>query len=504
MSTPDTIRQEMERHRVRRRNIDGGNSLPTTKDLLRASGYLGNDLYSDLRTFADIASRRIRGTSRNARALKAAFQNLALEGLMLDDLLKASALLKRFGNKALGAKATAAFRLRCEIYAASLGHGPAMETVFKECLGRAMDTSRRVDSFLYLKSALGWHMMARNRLFPSPDIFGIGRLGERVLDAACSVRDATKPQPTKAAAQQKPTEPKVESKPDEPGFLTVLSEVANSDMAVGSKIAAEFKSILNRPLPLAPKVDFRQVRATLDAEFLWASRVTDTLLTEIGNKPFVHHRPTILLGPPGAGKSRYCHRLYTLLNIRFRTFNCGGVADSSFSGTARQWASGGPSLPLTLFRSFMTASPAIVLDEIEKASINRNNGSMFDALLAMTEPESARCWYDPYIQAPLNLSGVLWIGTANEVADIPGVLRDRFRMLPFDEPSGDDLEPLAQTLMAEIVGERGMRPEWALPLSGEELDALSEVWHGGSVRALRRFLEGVMNARESRTLDKAN
>lgn len=497
MLPPDEIRRQMERHRVRRRNIDGGLSLPTTKDLLRSSGYMGSDLYTDLRTFADIASRRIRGTNRNARALKAAFQNLALEGLILDHLLKVSALLKRVGNKVLGAKATAAFKLRCDIYAASLGHAPAMETVFRECLGRAMDTSRPVDSFLYLKSALGWHMMVRYRLLPSTDIFGIGRLGGRVLDTAYSVHDATRSQPPKQVTQQKPTEPKVESKPDEVGFLTVLSEVANSDMAVGSKIAAEFKSILNRPLPLAARVDLRQVQATLSSEFPWASAVTDTLLADIGNRPFIHHRPTILVGEPGSGKSRYCHRFYTLLKVSYRTFNCGGVADSTLSGTARQWASGGPSLPLTLFRRFMTASPAVVLDELEKASTNRLNGSLFDALLAMTEPESSKCWYDPYVQAPLNLTGVLWMGTANDIADVPEVLRDRFRVLRFNEPSAFDLEPLARALMAEIVGERGMRTEWARPLSLEELDALRAVWGGGSVRALRRYLEGVLNAREA-------
>lgn len=497
MSNPDAIRQEMERHRARRRNIEAGISLPTTKDLLRASGYMGGDLYADLHTFADIAARRVRGSSRNAGSLKTALQNLALEGLDLDDLLRVTALLKKVGNKVLGANATTAFVLRCEIYAATLGSPSAMETVFKECLDRAIDISRPAESYLYLKAALGWHRMARYRLIPSGDIVGVGQLGERVLETACLVSDAMKSQPANPVAQPKPSE-QVEPKPDEPGFLTVLSEVANSDLALGKKIAAEFKAIMNRPLPLAPKVDIWKVRSTLDTEFLWASRVTDTLLTEIGNKPFVHHRPTILLGPPGVGKSRYCHRLYKLLNIPFRTFNCGGVADSTFSGTARQWASGGPSLPLTLFRSFMTASPAVVLDEIEKASTNRNNGCLFDALLAMTEPESARCWYDPYVQAPLNLSGVLWIGTANEIADIPGVLRDRFRILQFEEPAGDDLEPLAQVLMAEIVAERGMRAEWALPLSGEELDALSEVWDGGSVRALKRYLEGVLNAREAK------
>ncbi|MCW0236336.1 MAG: AAA family ATPase [Ferrovibrio sp.] len=498
MLTPVDAKREIERLRTRRRNIDDGKSLPTTKELLRASGYMGGDLHWDLRMFADIAARRVRSNTRGAKDLKAAFQNLALEGAGLEDLLEMRALLKKHGSNVLGPKTSAAYLTRLEIYAASLEHPPAMETVLKECLWRAIETARRLDTFQYLKAAIGWHHMAHYRPFPADNLPGIEQLGENVLEAAYSFWDGLRATPVKPAIsdttnEEKKSEPKL----DEPGFLTVLAEVANSDMTVGKKISDEFKAILKRPLPLVPCVDLQKVRETLVAQFPWASSVTNTLIGDIGAKPYIHHRPTILVGEPGSGKSRYCHRLYTLLNVPFRTFNCGGVADSTFSGTARQWSSGGPSLPLTLFRSSMTASPAVVLDEIEKASTNRTNGSLFDALLAMTEPESARCWYDPYVQAPLNLSGVLWMGTANDVGDIPEVLRDRFRILRFGEPAADHLETLARTLLAEIVIERGMRSEWARPLSWAELEALWAVWDGGSVRALKRFLEGVLNARES-------
>ena len=38
-------------------------------------------------------------------------------------------------------------------------------------------------------------------------------------------------------------------------------------------------------------------------------------------------------------------------------------------------------------------------------------------------------------------------------------------------------------------------PLSGLPLTGEELDALAEHWHGGSIRILARLVEGVLNAR---------
>lgn len=497
MFTPEDAQREMERLQARRQNIGSGKSLPTTRDLLRANGYMGGDLFWDMRTFSDIAARRIRSRKRGSKALKAGFQNLALDGAGLNELLEMSALLKKYGDSVLGAKTAWSFRLRCELYAAALEHPASTQRVLEECLRLSIFADRRIDTFLYLRAALGWLHMSLYKPFPADNLRGIGKLGESVLEAAYLMWDLRKSPPAKPAANEKPTEPeKTEPEPDAPGYLTVLAEVANSDMASGRNIANEFKAIVKQPLPLAPLVDIHDVRKTLIVEFPWASSVTDTILADIGAKPYIHHRPTILLGAPGSGKSRYCHRLYTLLGVKHRTFNCGGVADSTFSGTARQWSSAGPSLPLTLFRSFQTASPAIILDEIEKASTNRTNGSLFDALLAMTEPESARCWYDPYVQAPLNLTGVLWLGTANDIEDIPDVLRDRFRVLHFAEPGAEYLEPLARALMKEIVGERGMRSEWARPLTWAELEALWAVWDGGSVRALKRFLEAVLNARE--------
>ncbi|WP_026381977.1 hypothetical protein [Afifella pfennigii] len=50
--------------------------------------------------------------------------------------------------------------------------------------------------------------------------------------------------------------------------------------------------------------------------------------------------------------------------------------------------------------------------------------------------------------------------------------------------------------MADIVAERGLDPRWALPLDGDELEALRTAWSGGSVRLLRRLVEAVLRARD--------
>lgn len=88
------------------------------------------------------------------------------------------------------------------------------------------------------------------------------------------------------------------------------------------------------------------------------------------------------------------------------------------------------------------------------------------------------------------------IGTANTVADLPPPLRDRCRILRFPAPDLTHLPQLAAQVLVDLMTERGLDASWANPLSGQELDAIAQVWKGGSVRVLRRLVEGVMNVRE--------
>jgi hypothetical protein len=75
-------------------------------------------------------------------------------------------------------------------------------------------------------------------------------------------------------------------------------------------------------------------------------------------------------------------------------------------------------------------------------------------------------------------------------------LRDRCIIVRVPSPGIEHLEALGNRLLSKAIKDRGLAPAWALRLSGTELSALSEVWQGGSLRALRRLIEGVLAARD--------
>jgi hypothetical protein len=145
----------------------------------------------------------------------------------------------------------------------------------------------------------------------------------------------------------------------------------------------------------------------------------------------------------------------------------------------------------------MTASPGLILDEVEKASENRHNGSLYDCLLGLLEPQSSSTWRDPYIQAPINLAHMVWVATANSTQGVPPVLLDRMTVMAFPEPGPQHLHLLANSILKRSYVSRGYDGKWATPLDVEELEALWAVWPGGSLRVLQRLIDGIIDAREA-------
>jgi hypothetical protein len=278
--------------------------------------------------------------------------------------------------------------------------------------------------------------------------------------------------------------------------LIVVREIGSPAVGEGKKIAEAYKSVVGVRLPLTPLPDLVAVRATLADEFPHAGAVIDAIMRDLGGRDHVRMKPTIFIGKPGCGKTTFSVRLLSVLGIRHQIYPCGGVADSSLAGTARHWSTGNVALPVGLAARYRTASPGVVLDEISRAGTGTHNGNMKDAMLSLVEPVSACRYLDPYLQSEVDLSAVVWLGTANDLESVPAPLRDRFRIIAFPSPGIEHLPALANRILQSLVEDQGLPSAWALPLDGVELEALAETWSGGSLRGLRKLVEGVAVSRD--------
>lgn len=291
-----------------------------------------------------------------------------------------------------------------------------------------------------------------------------------------------------------------EDEPDQefaPGTgMIVLTAIGSEDTERGHKIVGAWKELIGKRIPLAPLPELPEIRDRLRARFPQLHGLIDDLLTELAGRQSIEMRPLILSGPPGCGKTEFAVAFLRELGLPFEVYGCGGVNDSAIGGSARHWSTGQPALPVDLIRRHRIANPAIILDEIEKSGTGHHNGNLLDTLLGMLEPGSARAFHDPYLQAGVNLSRIIWIGTCNDASKLPSPLRDRCRIVDFPLPAEEHLPALATSCLEQLRQSRRLDRHWCPDLAPDELEALSEVWRGGSIRKLRRLVEGVVQARD--------
>lgn len=86
--------------------------------------------------------------------------------------------------------------------------------------------------------------------------------------------------------------------------------------------------------------------------------------------------------------------------------------------------------------------------------------------------------------------------TANSIDPIPGVLRDRCRVMHFPEPGPEMLSFLVPRILERVYSEVGHHPRWPSELEEFEIEALQRAWPGGSIRVLERLVQQVIDARD--------
>ena len=216
------------------------------------------------------------------------------------------------------------------------------------------------------------------------------------------------------------------------------------------------------------------------------SWVADQLrLCAITRKP-LRMPPTLLVGPPGVGKTMFCIELAEVLgaSICMRSL---AEASAAFliTGTSTQWAGGRPGVVAEhLSRCPVDRAPWFVFDELDKANGDRAF-PVGPALLGMLEPYTAQRFRDEALEVEMDIRPATIFLTANDLRQVRPELTSRVHVIHVRTPTAFEMPTVVASVDAQLRKERPELAKVFSPLDTAVLLHLNSV----APRELRRVLQ---------------
>ncbi len=251
------------------------------------------------------------------------------------------------------------------------------------------------------------------------------------------------------------------------------------------------------------RLEPQHAREVLDADHAGLEDVKDRIVEYIAVKKLRVERGITedkrsgailtLIGPPGTGKTSIGESIARATGREFVRMSLGGVRDEAeIRGHRRTYIGALPGRLVRALRDAGTMNPVIMLDEVDKVGADWR-GDPSSALLEVLDPAQNHSFRDHYLDVELDLSGVLFIATANVADTIPGPLLDRMEVIRFDGYTTSEKVAIARGyLWPRQVERSGLRAD-EVEISDEVLTTVTtEYTREAGVRQLERDLGTVL------------
>lgn len=244
--------------------------------------------------------------------------------------------------------------------------------------------------------------------------------------------------------------------------------------------------------------DLKKAKKVLDHDHYGIDKVKDRILEYLAVLKLKGDMKSPILcffGPPGIGKTSLGKSIAAALGRKYVRISLGGLHDESeIRGHRKTYIGAMPGRIIQSLRKVKSGNPVMILDEIDKVGADFR-GDPSSALLELLDPEQNHTFYDNYLELEYDLSKVLFIATANNIASIQPALRDRLEIVDLSGYAVEEkIEIAKRHLLPKQKSAHGL-DKYNFSIKDPVLRKLVEDYTRESgVRELDRMLASVMRS----------